>query len=362
MSTRAYVIPVEQTKWNAPLGGDFVFNWEYDEGREKLLTLYEKGKNLQWNGQNRIDWSLPVDFDNPLRAPDEYNPLAGTAIWAKLSEQERAETRRHLASWQFSQFLHGEQGALLCAAKIVETVPDTDSKFYAATQVMDEARHVEVYSRYLNEKLGMAYPINPDLKILLEQTLSDRRWDFTYLGMQIMIEGLALAAFGMIRDFAQDPLAGSLNAYVMQDEARHVAFGRFALRDYYPHLTEAERTEREEFCVEAAYLMRDRFLAQEVWKHLGYGDEAVEAVKNSQSQRDFQRFLFSRIVPAMREVGLWGQKVRSAFEDMDVMAFAEIDLDSLSASDEAKALEFDRAREKAEAGIAEAVAQAKTAE
>jgi len=355
MSTRTYVMPVEQTRWNAPLGGDCVFNGEYDEGRDRLLSLYEKGKNLQWNAQSRIDWSHSIDFDNPLQAADMYNPIFGTPLWGKLSAAQQAETRRHMVAWQFSQFLHGEQGALLCAAKIVETVPDMDSKFYAATQVMDEARHVEVYAKYLNEKLQMTYPINPDLKILLDQTLSDRRWDFTYLGMQILIEGLALAAFGMIRDFAQDPLAVALNAYVMQDEARHVAFGRFALRDFYPRLTEAERAEREEFCVEGCYLMRDRFLAQEVWRHLGYGEEAVEAVKTSLSMREFQKFLFSRIVPALREIGLWGDKVRRAFEDMGVMQYAEIDLDSLSAGDEAKALELDAARRKADGGIAAAV-------
>jgi hypothetical protein len=356
MSTRTYVMPVEQTRWNAPLGGDFVFTWEYDDGRDRLLSLYEKGKNLQWNGQTRIDWNQEPDYDNPLRAPEMYNPIFSTPIWAKLSPKEQVDTRRHMVAWQFSQFLHGEQGALLCAAKIVQTVPDLDSKFYAATQVMDEARHVEVYAKYLNDKLGMAYPINPDLKILLEQTLSDSRWDFTYLGMQIMIEGLALAAFGMIRDFAQDPLAGSLNAYVMQDEARHVAFGRFALRDFYPQLTEHERAQREEFCVEACYLMRDRFLAQEVWRNLGLGEEAVEAVKTSISMKEFQKFLFSRIVPALREIGLWGPKVRTAFEDMGVMPYAEVDLDKLADADEAKALEFDRARQKADVAINTAIA------
>jgi hypothetical protein len=147
----------------------------------------------------------------------------------------------------------------------------------------------------------------------------------------------------------------------MQDEARHVAFGRFALRDFYRELSESERGVREEFCVEACYLMRDRFLAQEVWNNLGYGDEAIEAVKTSQSMRDFQTFLFSRIVPALREIGLWGKKVQNAFQDMGVMGFAEIDLDSLSSSDEAKALEFDRARAEADAGIAEGIAVAKAA-
>ena len=358
MSTRVYALPVEQTQWETPSEGQAVFNWEYDEGRDRLLSLYEKGKNLQWNAAHRIDWSHEVDFDNPIQAPDEFHPLFGTPLWERMSVEQQRETRRHMTAWQFSQFLHGEQGALVCASKIVQTVPDMDAKFYAATQVMDEARHVEVYARYLNEKLGLAYPINRHLKTLLDQVLRDSRWDLTYLGMQILIEGLALAAFGTIRDLAKDPLAVQLNAYVMQDEARHVAFGRFALRDYYPHLTDGERAEREEFCVEACYLMRDRFLAEEVWENLGFGDEALDAVRNSFAMQQFRRMLFSRIVPALKEIGLWGKKVQDAFVDMDVIAFADTDLDELSDADDAKARELDAMREAADAAISEVVASA----
>lgn len=361
MTKRIYTLPVEQTHWMTPFGGEVAFCWEYDEGRERLLSLYEKGKNLQWNAQDRIDWSIEIDLDNPLQAPEMYNPLYGTDIWAKLDLKMQNATRLHTVAWQFSQFLHGEQGALVCAAKIVQTVPDMDSKFYAATQVMDEARHVEVYSRYLHEKLQLAYPMNKHLQTLLDQVLRDSRWDFTYLGMQIMIEGLALAAFGMIRDLATDPLAVQLNAYVMQDEARHVAFGRIALRDYYPQLTDAERNEREEFCVEACYLMRDRFLADEVWENLELGPEAAEHVKNSVSMKEFQKMLFSRIVPALKEIGLWGPKIRNAFEDMGVMSFANIDLEAMGKSDEQKAIELDEAKRVADAQIAEA-AQAAEAE
>jgi 1,2-phenylacetyl-CoA epoxidase catalytic subunit len=162
-----------------------------------------------------------------------------------------ANLRRHVQAWSNSQFLHGEQGALVCTAKIVQQVPSIDSKFYAATQVIDEARHVETYSRLLHEKFELAYPITPTLKRLLNDVLSDSRWDMTYLGMQVLIEGLALAAFAGIRDTAKNPLAAAVNAYVMQDEARHVAFGRLALRDFYPQLSDAERDEREEFTVEA---------------------------------------------------------------------------------------------------------------
>src|SRR4051812_45588427 len=152
-------------------------------------------------------------------------------MWERSSAEVKQSWRRHQISWQFSQFLHGEQGAMITAAKIVETVPDIDSKFYSATQTMDEARHVEIFSKFLHEKIGMIYPINNNLQNLLGDTLTDSRWDMPYLGMQVLIEGLALAAFGVIRDWATKPLPKQILAYVMQDEARHVAFGRMALRD-----------------------------------------------------------------------------------------------------------------------------------
>src|SRR5258707_13372478 len=201
--------------------------------------------------------------------PDQTIPIFGSAVWDRMSAAEHAKVRRHFQAWQLSQFMHGEQGALICTAKIVQQVPNLDAKFYAATQVIDEARHVEAFSRLLHEKFDIVYPINPFLQTLLEQTLTESRWDFTYLGMQVLIEGVALASFGLIRDQAQNPLAASVNAYVMQDEARHVAFGRLALREYYPKLTQKERDEREEFAVEGCYLLRDRFLGQEVWDTLG---------------------------------------------------------------------------------------------
>lgn len=346
MSTRRYVLPVEQTKWNVPGGGaETVFNWEYDEGRDRLLGLYEKGKDKQWNASHRLDWSVQVPEDNPLGAPEEYVPIAGSRVWQKMSDKERALTRRHMAAWQFSQFLHGEQGALVCTAKIVQCVPQLDAKFYAATQVIDEARHVEVYSRYLNEKLGLAYPINTHLKSLLDQVVQDKNWDMTCLGMQIIIEGLALAAFQVVRDLAQEPLAKALTAYVMQDEARHVAFGRLALRDFYPQLTESERAQREEFVVEACWLMRDRFQGEEVWRTLAVDtDECLEFVRNSSTMTEFRKLLFMRIVPTLKDIGLFGPKVKACFEQMGVMHFAELDVAQMSAMDEQVGDVFDAER------------------
>jgi len=262
-----------------------------------------------------------------------------------MNEKEKYELRHHMGAWTNSQFLHGEQGALICASKIVPAVPDIDCKFYAATQVMDEARHVETYSRYLREKTQLAYPINPHLKSLLEDVVKDSRWDMLCLGMQVMIEGLALAAFALIRDFSEEPLGKALNTYVMQDEARHVAFGRLSLRDYYPQLTQAERDEREEFVVYASYLMRDRFLAEEVWEHLGLPlKDCLSYVETSEMMREFRKMLFSRIVPTVKDLGLFGPKVQKAFQDMGVIDFAGMDPDDLSAADEEIAAQLDRKR------------------
>jgi hypothetical protein len=280
-----------------------------------------------------------------------------------MNDRERDEVRRHLASWQFSQFLHGEQGAMICSARIVESVPDLDAKFYATTQTIDEARHVEVYARFLHEKLGLVYPINDHLKALLDQTLSDSRWDIPYLGMQVLIEGLALAAFGVLRDLTPLPLPKQVLAYVMQDEARHVAFGRLALRDYYRQLTDAERAEREEFAAEGCYLMYERINGSEVWATLGLDiAESTELVKRSDYMRMFQTLLFSRIVPCMRDIGLWGPTIRDAYEKLGVLEMANVDLGALMAADERAADDLDREREQVRAEADLAARQAEVAE
>jgi hypothetical protein len=336
VETHTYAVPVEATGWQIPgVESTVAFTWDYQAGRERMLNLYQKGKDKQWDAVHRIDWSHDPDPTDQGVAPDEIIPIFGSPTWDRLSRAEKDEVRHHYMAWTNSQFLHGEQGALVCSAKIVSTVPDIDSKFYAATQTMDEARHVETYSRFLHDKLQLAYPINDSLKSLLDQTITDPRWDFTYLGMQVMIEGVALAAFSMIRDFTGDPLAKSINAYVMQDEARHIAFGRLALKDAYADLTEAERAEREEFVVEASYLLRDRFLAREVWEAMGYdADELCDYVDRHQMMTEFRKALFSRVVPTVKDIGLWGEKVQRAYEDMGVLQFQDLDVEELSDSDE----------------------------
>ncbi len=344
MSTqRIYSLPVEITDWKFDGATEICFNWEYDDGSDALLELYDKGKKQQWDASTRLDWSLELNPDNPMELKDEALSIHDTDTWRKMSEKERSWLRRELQANSISQFMHGEQGALIATAKIVGTVPDMNAKFYAATQVMDEARHVEAYKRLLHEKFRLAYPINKALKALLEQTLSDRRWDMTYLGMQVLIEGLALAAFQSIRDKAGNTLASAVNAYVMQDEARHVSFGRLALRDYYPQLSEAERDQREEFAVEALYFMRDRFNQSEVWERLGLPAETLNEIHyNSKQMNSFRGRLFSRVVPTVKDIGLWGPRIRKAFAEMGVMDYAKIDVSEQLANDGRVAEEFDR--------------------
>ncbi|WP_255566423.1 ferritin-like domain-containing protein [Iamia sp. SCSIO 61187] len=318
---------------------DAIFTWDYEKGaRPALDKLYEKAKHSQWNGQTDLDWSIEVDQEEFAAALSEMRrmqiaeagiDLKGTPfeVW---DDKEWTQLSMETQNWSLSQFMHGEQGALLCTAKIVETVPWIDAKYYAATQVMDEARHVEVFAQYLDLKLNGHYPINAHLKALLDDIINDSRWDMTYLGMQVMVEGLALAAFGMAYQTTPDPLLKQLLRYVMSDEARHVAFGVLSLKEFYEGLTDAEMLERQEFAFEAAIRMRNRFLQQEVWDRMGVDVKKAlklfdvpDEVKN---QDPFQQLLFSKIVPNCKKLGLLDANdgwLRKRFDTLGVTQFED---------------------------------------
>src|SRR5690242_17622564 len=315
---------------------DTLFTWDYEQSRPALVKLYEKAKTSQWNAVTDLDWSIEVDQEKVVLANAEANPalnglgtdfdVTGTSF-AKWGDKEWIQLGIESQNWTLSQFMHGEQGALICTAQIVETVPWIDAKYYAATQVMDEARHVEVFARYLDTKLSGHYPINAHLKMLLDDIISDTRWDMTYLGMQIMVEGLALAAFGFIHQLTTEPLLKKLLRYVMSDEARHVAFGVLSLQEYYTQLSGAEIRERQEFAFEAATRMRDRFLQQEVWDRMGVDvKEAVQLVMQAEDRQMFQALLFSKIVPNCKKLGLldagdgW---LRQKFGELGVIQFED---------------------------------------
>jgi hypothetical protein len=311
---------------------DAIFTWDYEKGaRPALNKLYEKAKHAQWNGETDLPWETDVDLERNaelqrMQFADMALDRTGTPL-EKLNDDDMIKLSIEMDNWTLSQFMHGEQGALICTAKIVETVPWIDAKYYASTQVMDEARHVEVFAKYLQEKQDGFYPINAHLKLLLDDIINDSRWDMTYLGMQIMVEGLALAAFGFMQQMTPDPLLKKLLRYVMSDEARHVAFGVLSLKEYYTELSTPELRERQEFAFEAAVRMRDRFLQQEVWERMGIKpSEILPLVVQDPGRAMFQQMLFSKIVPNCKKLGLldagdgW---LRTKFTEMGVIQFED---------------------------------------
>jgi hypothetical protein len=307
---------------------DTHYAWNYGSLKEGLRDLYEKAKRDQWNSTTQLAWDTQVDPESEI-LPQATNPLAGYGPFEKLDKKERARLRHAQVSLQLSQFLHGEQGALIVASQLVGGVPWMDAKYYAGTQTMDEARHVEVFSRYVHDKLEWEWPINANLKELLDATISDSRWDFKYLGMQIMIEGLAMAAFGSLYQVAQEPLLKELLKYVMKDEARHVAFGVISLKDYYKDMPANELSDREDFIIYASELMRNRLIGDDIAKAMGWNvAEVQEQVMNSQVGQLFRSMLFMRVVPNLKKLGLLTPRVREAYTKLGIIQFEDFDTDA----------------------------------
>ncbi len=294
---------------------DSCFTWDYKKGkRPQLNKLYEKAKGSQWDAEKDLDWSIDVDIEKVVT---ELSVAAPGDAWIRQQAEEAGLLKGwgdkewlqlgiEGQTWRLSQFMHGEQGALICTARITETVPWYDAKLFAATQVVDEARHVEVFAKYLDTKLNGFYPINAHLEALLNDIIRDSRWDMTYLGMQVMVEGLALAAFGFLHMLTNEPLLKNLLRYVMADEARHVAFGVLSLKEAYDGMDSKEIRERQEFAFEAGIRMRDRFLMQEVWERVGVDTRKMVKIQLDlpNEYKDFQRLLFSKIVPNCKKLGL----------------------------------------------------------
>ena len=306
---------------------DSNYVWNYGSVKEGLRELYEKAKREQWNSVTQLDWAIDVDPESEI-IPAQLNPFADYGPAQKLNDKEMIRLRHAGISNQLSQFLHGEQGALIVASQLVGSVPWIDAKYYAASQTMDEARHVEVFAKYVNDKLEWEWPINPNLKELLDATITDSRWDFKFLGMQIIIEGLAMAAFGSLWKMTTEPLLKEMLKYVMKDESRHVAFGVLALRDFYRDLSPGEMKDREDFIIYACELMRNRLAGGEVARAMGWNvEEVIKVIMESKTGQVFRSMLFMRIVPNLRKLGLITPRVREAFERLDIIKFENLDTD-----------------------------------
>lgn len=302
------------------------FVWDYDDRRPRLTKLYEKSKVSQWNASTDVDWSVEVD---PGHQPVP-EALAGVD-WSTTDGPLHAElgtdpeTRREIVAqnhgWLISQFMHGEQGALVATAKICAAATTIDDKYYAAAQVADEARHVEAYQRYL-DKVGITYPASPPLKELLSQVMGHRHVDLTYLGMQILVEGVALAAFSLGDAMFANPLISRITELVRRDEARHVAFGVLSLQGTYDDMDPVDLREREDFVLEACALLRDRFHPTQVWEHFGIDARRASAsFANSPDMLAFRTMVFSKVVPNLRKLGLLTPRVREGFETMGILRY-----------------------------------------
>ena len=306
------------------------FDWSYPSDQPEMLELYQRAKQNQWDGETWLDWSIDVDPFNPEVPviPDTFLNFEKLDDYGcKLDAREKNELRASILSWQLSQFLHGEQGALFAAAQVTEAVQFFDGKLYGATQVMDEARHVEVFHRYLDTKLNKLYQINDNLFVIIDALMSDSRWDMKFLGMQIMVEGLALGAFGTLYSMTKEPLLKELLKNVIRDEARHVHYGVLALREHFNHhLSDRERREREDWAFEVALLMRNRFLAYEVYDEWFAEGKLTRAqwrdvVNTSKGLEEFRYVMFRRLVPNLREIGLMSKRIIPHYERVGLMKY-----------------------------------------
>ncbi|URQ63103.1 ferritin-like domain-containing protein [SAR86 cluster bacterium] len=312
--------------FKTPLTG--AYNWDYIVVDDRIKKLYELGKKLNWNEDFDLDWSQDFPKDQFLINSDIFKtPEVELDGYDDLSFEKKIEMDRHRVSWNLSQFLHGEQGALLVASQLVSCAPTFNAKLYAASQTFDEARHVNCFNRYLKEKIGFQYPSTDGLKSLMDKILTDERWDLKFIGMQIIIEGLALAAFNNLKLILNDGLLKQLLHYVIRDEARHVTFGVNYLEDYLKTLSKSEIEDRAQFAFEACVVMRDRLISGEVIsRFLDYTpEEAHKLAEESEQGEHFKNLLFTKIIPNLTRIGLITDKVKPKYEKLGVLSYQELE-------------------------------------
>ena len=303
--------------FQTPLTG--AYNWDYTIQDNRIKRLYELGKELNWNAGTDIDWSQPMPDRGDTPPPifwDDYKP------YQDLSNEDKFKFLQHRGSWSLSQFLHGEQGALLVASQLVSCAPTFNAKLYAASQTFDEARHVEAFNKYIQTRQRMMYPIGNGLKSLLDKILTDPRWDLKFIGMQIIIEGLALAAFNVARQGTNDPVFKDMLYLIIRDEARHVTFGVNYLEEFIKTLSEEELEERAMFAYEACLVMRGRLMSADVYENFGWDKEDAQTfAQKADVANNFQHLLFTRVVPNLSRIGLLTEKVRPLYDELGVLEY-----------------------------------------
>jgi hypothetical protein len=307
-----------------------VYNWNYEPEIDELRTLYANALERQWIALRDLDWQTGIDRE----AFASSFSLGGlriqeTDFWKSLPEETRWKVSSGMATFMLSNFLHGEQGALMVAAQLVNAVPHMDAKFYAATQTLDEARHVEVFAAYIRE-LGEVRPIAPGLRGLLDAILANENWRMKVVGMQVVAEGLALYVFRDMRNATRDPLLRQLLTLVCRDEARHTGYGIQYLSQIVPTLSPRQCGELEDFAFEAARSLVDsrsgtslRESALQVMREAGVdlavalselGKEREKLVLRPGTRRRGPVRGF--IIPTLRTLGLFSERIEKYFDEM----------------------------------------------
>lgn len=302
-----------------------LWDYDYEPTHQELEALYETAKKNQWNGSAAIDWSRPVGTQGPVLNVSEA--FKGSNFFTRLTPEEQREVEIRLSAWRLSQFLHGEQGALVVCGQLVNSIPELDAKLYASTQVVDEGRHVEVFQRYV-KKLYKIYPVDPLLKAVIDEILATNLWELKLLGMQMIVEGLAIAAFNLMRKQTADPTLAQVLDYVLQDEGRHVNFGYFALRRAIPAMDPDKRAYLEDFTFRVCDRMyaRDEHTGfqsvKEVWRELGWDADKIwrETVGTSQTNRTFNSFLFrDNLMPRLLRLGLISDRIAPRYRAIGLL-------------------------------------------
>jgi hypothetical protein len=339
-----------------------LYNWSYEPEIDELRTLYANGLERQWIAARDLDWERAIDPADTLAALDDPQQffIGSLNVWRELPQERQRAIAAKLNAFMLSQFLHGEQGALMVAAQLVNAVPHMDGKLYAATQTMDEARHVEVFSRYV-AKLDRIYEIDPMLKELLDVALATADWTKKAVGMQIVLEGLALASFRNMRRTAREPLLRELLRQVSRDEARHTGYGIKYLGHVVPTLGEAERAELEDFAFEATRRMTGQrgggfgrkmleiFASEGVDVGRGFGEilerreELKQILVDARRRQGFDADpLRGFVLPTLARLGLLGERIapkyRQLVEETMISGFEGTTFDgSLSLPDDLEA-------------------------
>jgi hypothetical protein len=319
------VMAAADTSLAQALEGDAVLGVDYTPAGDRISQLYRMSTSAHWRVDD-LDWSADVD----VAALGET--WLGSSVWARSSGVftgwPRRRQREYHEEWTrflLSQILHGEQLALLASSRLTVSLPTVDAKLFAATQSADEARHVEFFSRYLNGKLGGIHDAGTSVWSMLRVTATDPCWDVLFLGSNVMLEGLALAIFALLRRTVQEPLLLAGLQRVNADEARHVAFGHLSLRSVYAEMSALEIRERQELAAELARDLIARFEPRPIWEQYDFTDEQIASYRECHS-KPAATILFSKVVPACARLGLldagdgW---LRRRFGELGIGFFAD---------------------------------------